>query len=105
MQLLGMSLAQAPEQLPVDATGNIDWRMAWHNELASLQRVTAEQDKAPASNEEWYRAMFFRLRAGIFNPFPNDLFGPTAAQPSPMGIDQDPVAQMGTPPDGQGLPS
>jgi hypothetical protein len=82
MQLLmRYQIPMAPEeQLPLDASGQIDWRMAWHNELASLQRMTVDNDKASVG-EDWYRNMFFRLRAGIFSPFnPADLFAAPPGQ-------------------------
>jgi hypothetical protein len=41
---------------------NIDWRAVWHKELDDLRRQTEEQDKASAG-DDWYRAMFYRLRA------------------------------------------
>jgi forkhead box protein J2/3 len=78
--MLGMRYPPMPlplltpeESLPVDEHGNIDWRMTWVNELAALQRHTAEQDKAnvPA---DWYRSMFYRLRFGMMGPYnPEDI--------------------------------
>ena len=50
--------------LEVDEHGNVHWRTAWHNELAKLQHMTAEQDKLQVT-PEWYREMLFRVRTAM----------------------------------------
>jgi forkhead box protein J2/3 len=72
------------EQALPDANGQIDWRLAWHNELANLQRLTAEQDKLSGA-DDWYRLMLVKLKLGLFTSFgpPGDIFG---GQPAPQTL-------------------
>jgi forkhead box protein J2/3 len=56
----------ADGDIEVDEHGNVDWRATWLKELAHLQQVTADQDKAQV-DQEWYRMMFFRVR-GLMAP-------------------------------------
>lgn len=51
----------------VDEHGNVDWRSAWLKELAHLQQVTADQDKAQV-DAEWYRMMLFSVRGALMAP-------------------------------------
>lgn len=72
-----------PEDLKMDEHGNVDWHLAWVNELQQLQNVTAEQEKA-GIDQEWYRMMLFRIRSAMLLPPlpPGDhLAGPPPMQP------------------------
>jgi len=71
----GMRFAPPPAPVPlpadadleVDENGNVDWRATWHKELAHLQQVTSDQDKAQV-DQEWYRMMLFRVRSALLGP-------------------------------------
>ena len=56
------------EALPYDEHGNVDWHSAWRNELSNLTRMTEDQEKA--GNQEWFRQMWWRLRAAMTQPDP-----------------------------------
>jgi forkhead box protein J2/3 len=55
------------EDIEVDEHGNVDWRSTWLKELAHLQQITEEQDKAQV-DPEWYRMMLFRVRSALMTP-------------------------------------
>lgn len=55
------------EEFEVDEHGNINWHTAWLKELAQLQQLTDEQQKAGA-DQEWYRMMLFRVRGAMIAP-------------------------------------
>lgn len=55
------------EQFEVDEHGNVNWHTAWLKELAQLQQLTEEQQKAGA-DQEWYRMMLFRVRSAMLAP-------------------------------------
>lgn len=57
-------MVPSPADVEVDEHGNVDWRAAWHKELANLQQVTDEHEKAQV-NPEWYRMMLFRVRTAL----------------------------------------
>lgn len=75
MMASGMRFAPPPAPMPlpadgdieVDEHGNIDWRATWLKELAHLQQVTSDQDKAQVDHE-WYRMMLFRVRGALMAP-------------------------------------
>ncbi|KAI0053028.1 hypothetical protein FA95DRAFT_1469602, partial [Auriscalpium vulgare] len=53
--------------LQMDEHGNVDWHLAWVKELAQLQELTQEQEKAGA-DQEWFRQMLFKVRASMMLP-------------------------------------
>lgn len=55
------------EDIEMDEHGNFDWRNTWLKELAHLQQITEEQDKAQV-DPEWYRMMLFRVRSALMTP-------------------------------------
>jgi len=57
----------ADSEVEVDENGHVDWRATWLKELARLQQVTADQDKAQV-DPEWYRMMLFRVRGALMAP-------------------------------------
>ncbi|OCH92891.1 hypothetical protein OBBRIDRAFT_790747 [Obba rivulosa] len=57
------------EQFELDNNGNVNWQAAWLKELAHLQQLTEEQQKAGA-DQEWYKMMLFRVRGGVIMPPP-----------------------------------
>lgn len=75
MMANGMRFVAPPAAIPlpadgdieVDENGNVDWRATWLKELAHLQQVTSEQDKAQV-DQEWYRMMLFRVRGALMAP-------------------------------------
>ncbi|EIM88490.1 uncharacterized protein STEHIDRAFT_55479 [Stereum hirsutum FP-91666 SS1] len=68
------------EDLDMDENGNVDWHMAWINEIQQLQHITAEQEKAGA-DQEWFRMMFFRVRSAMMVPPPFPPGDPAMAPP------------------------
>lgn len=68
------------EDLDMDEHGNVDWHMAWINEIQQLQHITAEQEKAGA-DQEWFRMMFFRVRSAMMVPPPFPPGDPAMAPP------------------------
>jgi forkhead box protein J2/3 len=71
----GMRFVPPPAPMPlppdgdieVDEHGNVNWRATWLKELAHLEQVTSEQDKAQV-DQEWYRMMLFRVRSALMAP-------------------------------------
>jgi len=71
----GMRFVPPPAPMPlppdgdieVDEHGNVNWRATWLKELAHLEQVTSEQDKAQV-DQEWYRMMLFRVRGALMAP-------------------------------------
>jgi forkhead box protein J2/3 len=68
--------------IEVDEHGNVDWPATWHKELAHLQQVTSDQDKAQV-DPEWYRVMLFRVRGALLG-YPNPGEGPVVHVPGAM---------------------
>ncbi|KAI0033345.1 hypothetical protein K488DRAFT_13548, partial [Vararia minispora EC-137] len=62
-------LPPMPDELPMDANGNVDWRAAWRRELQHLQDFTEDADKNDA-DAEWYRAILFKIRTAMMMPPP-----------------------------------
>lgn len=98
------------EDLDMDENGNVDWHMAWINEIQQLQHITAEQEKAGA-DQEWFRMMFFRVRSAMMvpPPFPpgDPMGGPPPPPPPQPEMHHAPAtAVSGAPPQGaNGVPS
>jgi forkhead box protein J2/3 len=53
---LGMCFLVPPplEEFELDRHGNIDWHLAWVKELAALQQLTSDEEKAGV-DQEWCR--------------------------------------------------
>lgn len=87
------------EDLDMDENGNVDWHMAWINEIQQLQHITAEQEKAGA-DQEWFRMMFFRVRSAMMVPPPPPFApGDPTMQAPPGGEMHHPAGGVG----GQGV--
>ncbi|KZT12551.1 uncharacterized protein LAESUDRAFT_639845 [Laetiporus sulphureus 93-53] len=71
------------EQFELDERGNVNWHAAWLKELAQLQHMTEEQQKAGA-DQEWYRMMLFRVRSAMMAPPMNPGEPVPGAPPHPM---------------------
>lgn len=56
--------AVMPSDLEVDEHGHVDWRAAWHKEIAQLQQITDDHEKAQV-DPEWHRMMLFRVRTAL----------------------------------------
>lgn len=86
------------EEFEMDEHGNVDWRLAWVKELAALQQLTNDQEKAGV-DQEWYRQMLFRVRAALMMALPPDHMG-AAPPPPPMEqpTDGSEIARDGPPP-------
>ncbi|KAK7695954.1 hypothetical protein QCA50_000593 [Cerrena zonata] len=78
------------ESLPYDEHGNVDWHTAWRTELGNLTRMTEDQEKA--GNQEWFRQMWWRLRAMMTHPGDPLMQGMQGAPPPghPHGMPQQP---------------
>jgi forkhead box protein J2/3 len=59
------------ERLEVDEAGNVNWRLQWMKELAHLQELTQENEKAGVS-EEWFKLMFLRVRGALLGHIPGE---------------------------------
>ena len=86
------------EEFEMDEHGNVDWHLAWVKELAALQQLTNDQEKAGV-DPEWYRQMLFRVRASLMMALPPDHMG-AAPPPPPMEqpTDASEIARDGPPP-------
>jgi forkhead box protein J2/3 len=86
------------EEFELDEHGNVDWHLAWVKELAALQQLTSNQEKAGV-DPEWYRQMLFRVRAALMMGLPPDHMG-TAPPPPPLEstADGSEIARDGPPP-------
>jgi forkhead box protein J2/3 len=58
-----------PDDLPLDASGQVDWCAAWKRELEHLRVFTEDAEKNGA-DAEWYRQMLFKVRAVMLMPLP-----------------------------------
>lgn len=72
------------EEFEMDEHGNVDWHLAWVKELAALQQLTTDQEKAGV-DPEWYRQMLFRVRAALIMALPPDHM---SAAPPPPPLEQ-----------------
>jgi forkhead box protein J2/3 len=72
------------EDFDLDEHGNVNWRSAWLKELANLQALTEEQEKAGAAEDgDWYKVMYIKIKGSMFS-------GP------PMGMTMNPEAMIPT---------
>ncbi|KAJ7861574.1 hypothetical protein B0H14DRAFT_3084713 [Mycena olivaceomarginata] len=55
----------------MDENEQVNWRMAWLNEIEHLHQVTTEQEKAGVDSA-WYMMMLFRLRDALMPPIDPD---------------------------------
>ncbi|KAJ7715424.1 hypothetical protein B0H14DRAFT_3633412 [Mycena olivaceomarginata] len=76
--MMDMRLPLSPEgPMPISPEENMDeneqvnWRMAWLNEIEHLHQVTTEQEKAGVDSA-WYMMMLFRLRDALMPPIDPD---------------------------------
>jgi forkhead box protein J2/3 len=85
------------EEFELDEHGNVDWHRAWVKELADLEQLTRDQEKAGV-DQEWYRQMLFRVRAALIMPLPPDhMSGAPPPPPLEQATDGE-IAHDGPPP-------
>jgi forkhead box protein J2/3 len=69
------------DDLEVDESGNILWRLSFMKELAHLQQISSDKDMG----EDWYRMMLLRMRGAVMAPPPayHDGMHPPPGMPPP----------------------